>query len=1294
MKKIFLFAIAFFSMFVLTPAACWAADVSLIVIDSDSFVAQEAMANLDLPQDIRARAYCLADLESAEAEEFVRGSEVILVDVMGWNLAQYLLSHGLTEGKTVFALRRSRDDKELRERGFLFDSEVAAYFLNIGRENIRNMLKLAIHKTLDGDVSYGPVEETLKTGLYHPDAPSPFGNYVDYMRWSESRSAYNAELPRLGITVFSTSVLEGQRDALDELVSKLEGEGFNVIVAFGPDRVTFESFFLDEKRRPRVDAVLLFTLKFYSALDEELGKLIEALDTLVFNAINIRSLTIDEWSRSEQGLPVLDVTRTLATPEISGIVEPTPLMAKVEERHPSSGGVVYRTVLIPGMVERMAPRIHNWIKLRKKPNSEKKVAILYYNNSQGKQKIGASYLNVFRSLEEISSALQNAGYLVSNAALREENIQGLVLRGGRNVGSWAPGELEALIASGQAELLPVETYKKWFAELPEDFKRRVTEQWGEPGRDGPMIKDGNIVIPMVSSRNLVMLPEPPRAVTDDPMKLYHDAVIYPHHQYIAVYLWLERVFGADAMVHLGTHATHEWLPGKQSGLSLSCPPEVMVTDVPNLYPYNMDLVGEGLQAKRRGRAVTLDHLTPTLTPAEGYAEYKELKEFCAQYESAASTGSLTEETYLERVRALAESLGLHKDLGLEEIGGEEDVEALAEYLEYLETDTAPYGLHTYGRSPAEDEVKEFAASIVRQNVDWSAKAAADNLSRSGPSEMTNFLRALEGRYVPPAEAGDPIRNPGALPTGKNFYGIFPNRLPTPAAWELGQKAAEQIVSAYTDKHGTYPDKVAVVLWAEESLRNEGLNEATLFALIGVEPVWNASGTVTGTRPIPGSILKRPRIDVLINPSSLYRDIFPDKLLFIDNAIRQAVVQDDIENFIARNDLRIKERLMTSGMSEEEAVRFSKVRIFSARPGSYGTRVSEMVSASGLWKEDSAVSDVYRKQIGFAYGEGLWGEPAQGAFDENMRDSKVAWHSVSSNLYGLLDNDDMFQWLGGLSMAIRHVSGVAPDTLVADQRTRGLVKMKTLQKFLAGETRARYLNPRWIEGMKEEKYAGAAEMSDYVDHLWGWQVTTPEAVDDSLWKQTYEVYVTDKYGLDIHKFLDENNPWAYQSMTARMLETARRGYWDAGEEIERKLAVNYAMSVINRGVACCDHTCNNPQFHQTVLNIISIPGLMAPEMTAEFKLAVEKTGQKSLEEMVEARANLLKNLGEATPSNSAAGPESDTGEVSVKGFKMERVEDRQDHTSLSSSGVEWFAAAFVLALLALFYAGLRRGKKKD
>ena len=292
---------------------------------------------------------------------------------------------------------------------------------------------------------------------------------------------------------------------------------------------------------------------------------------------------------------------------------------------------------------------------------------------------------------------------------------------------------------------------------------------------------------------MVLLPEPARGWSDDPMKLYHDTTLFPHHQYIAAYLWLSEKFGADAMVHLGTHATYEWLPGKQAGLAPWDPPEIMTGDIPNIYPYIVDDIGEGIEAKRRGRGVILDHLTPPMKEADLYHEYRDLHDIFHKYEIAASNGSETVEEYAMQMRKIIDQMGLARDLGiaLDDSDGlsPEAIEEIHLYLHEIDTNSLPYGLHTFGKPYAPDAAADTLHLIMNQNPTADRKKVEKDLFESAQREMDNFIRALDGEYVPAGEGNDPLRNLAAIPTGKNFYGFSPAKVPSKAAWEIGKRAA-------------------------------------------------------------------------------------------------------------------------------------------------------------------------------------------------------------------------------------------------------------------------------------------------------------------------------------------------------------------------------------------------------------------------------------------------------------------------------------------------------------------------
>lgn len=1279
--------------------------VAILELDINSYQVQQAVKRLKLPETIQTRFFTPEDLEkNAAAKEFIADCPLVFVNVMMPELADFMVREQLMAGRTVYALNPAGDTDALTEKGYIFDPEIMDYYHNMTVGNMINMVRLAVQRHMDPTVTFEALERLPEACIYHPDGAEKFEDLKSYQNWYAGRKHYRLQNPWVGIMFYSNTLKEGQVEAADVLIRKLEASGFNVLPCFGPAQILLTRYLKPISGKSPVDILLAFSLKFSSCINDEIRASLSALNVPVFNMICPYAETTDQWRQSEVGLEPMETVWAVAVPELSGAVEPTVLIGKKELIDSETGRRLYVYETIEESLNFLIPRLKKWTVLQRKPNRDKKVAIIYYNHSQGKQNIDASYLNVFRSLQFILNRMKQEGYSIEQAdKLTEEELKQMILTNGRNIGSWAPGELDAMLASGDVEKVSLAEYKKWFDRLPEDFRKPVLAQWGAPEESAIMTKDGHLVFPMVKLGHLVLLPEPARGWTDDPVKLYHDTTLYPHHQYIAAYLWLSEKFQADAMVHLGTHATYEWLPGKQAGLAPSDPPEIMTGSIPNIYPYIVDDVGEGIEAKRRGRGVILDHLTPPMKEADLYHEYSRLHDLFHKYEIAKSNDSETRSEYIKAMKKLIEETGIAKDLSLKVIN-EEAMEKIHLYLHEIDTNSLPYGLHTYGKPYEPDAVSETLQLIMNQNPKADKQQVRRDLDTSPVLEMDNFIRALNGEYVAAGEGNDPLRNLAAIPTGRNFYGFSPAKVPSKAAWEIGKRAAEQMIEDKLKKDRKYPDKVGVVLWATETIRNEGVNESTILYLMGVEPVWDATERVTGSRIIASKQLGRPRIDVLINPSGLYRDMFPNKLIFLDEAVQKAMAQTDIENFLAKNKAIIKKALIASGMGEADAEMQSRFRIFTEKPGSYGNGVEEMVGASGLWESDESISNIYLNRTQFAVGQGKWAVPVKEAFTENLRGVDMAVHSRSSNVIGIIDTDDFFMYLGGMSLAVKNIKGEAPDTMVTMHRRKDELMVEDVAKTIGRELRTRYLNPQWIEGMKQDNYAGARQMADFAENLWGWQVTVPDAVDAAKWKQVFDVYVEDKYGLELKEFFNRESPWAYQSMTARMLEAVRKGYWQADEKITRKLAAEYALNVVAKGVACCDHTCNNPMLNQMVVNIISLPGVMSLEMVEKFKLAVEKAAARSLDEQVVNRKELLARLSgglgstsqdarqdarEKQPVSKENRASEKTDAKAVEGYKMEDINSPDETTDLGSSGVQWAASLFVLLLIGLFFWGLRR-----
>ncbi len=1290
---------------ILFPSLAAAGNISLLVSESDSYAINKALKGLDLPSGVQIQYHTSKDLEANESiQEEIAKAQVIVVDVMIPELTRYLLKDVEISDKSVYALRGSQNDEKLKEKGFIFDSEIQAYYKNISVPNIQNMIYRIVHEEFNSSISYQKVQRRPKVGIYHPQAEQIFTDFSEYRSWYEQEHKTSSKRPWLGMMFYSSSLIAGQRNCMDKLIQKVEQADWNVAACFGKDEKILTSLFLRREQACQVDAVLAFSLKFYSAVNDQVKGALSQMNVPVFNAINLYGQTISQWREDPVGIPPTQVVWTMANPEMSAVIEPTPLSGQVKVRDPDTGREVTKCQVIESNLELLLPRLAKWRKLAIMSNKDKQVAIIYYNHGQGKQNIGASYLNVFRSLELILQRMQKQGYQVAqDELLSEEKLKELLLKYGRNIGSWAPGELEEMISDGTVLRLPVSKYKKWFSRLPQKFKDNVLKQWGPVEESSIMIRGGDLIIPGVRMGKVMLLPEPARGWSDEPMKLYHDPTLYPHHQYIAAYLWLKYGFEADAMIHLGTHATYEWLPGKQVGLSPSCPPEIMLTDIPNLYPYIVDDVGEGIQAKRRGRGVIIDHLIPPMRQGDLYKEYSRLYNLINSYNRSQAMDNQTIEAKLEKIRKLSKELDLDNDLGLQKID-EKSLEEIEHYLLEIKGNLMPYGLHTFGRSPQGEAMQEMVTAISETNPESQKRVIQKRLNKSGSREIDQLMHGLEGKYIPAGEGNDPLRNPEAIPTGKNFYGFDPEKVPSSEAWEMGKEAAREIINSSLEKNGTYPKKVAVVLWATETIRNEGVNESTILALLGLKPTWDNAGRVTGSRVIPAKKLARPRIDVLINPSGLYRDLFPSKIKFLDQAVQKAVQQKNIRNFLREHSAQLKTRLLDQGYGGKKAEKLSKIRIFSEETGSYGTGVSEMTDASGVWESDKEIAEVYENRAGYAFGQGLWGRPAKKLFKQNLAGVDAAVHSRSSNVYGTMDNDDMFQYLGGLSLAVRKESGQVPDTLITQQQISGQVKVEDAAKTIGRELRTRYLNPEWIQGMKKEDYAGAREMANFVNYMWGWQVTTPEALDEAKWEQTYDVYVRDKYGQDLKEFFNQANPWAYQSITARMLETLRKGYWQPEDQVKKNLAVEYAKSVIEKGVACCDHSCDNPLLNKMVTKTISLPGVMSSDKVKKFQKVLEKATGIKLQKQVKNREELQKKLSQRLKQSTATkneeqakvkaeknpGQEKKVGTKSkeVKGYQMEEIDKRDKRSTLSSLSMQWLAFLFVLLIIGVFILGIR------
>ncbi|MFZ5450335.1 MAG: cobaltochelatase subunit CobN [Thermodesulfobacteriota bacterium] len=1260
----------------LGPAYAGKQKVSLLLADLTTKTSIDAVKAIyrdypDLKQKVEFHIYPRLRPDTRQKDlANVSESNLIFVTLMGRDLFKAVkpeLETAIKKGAKVYCVSVGTYNEEDQKLGVKVDKQIVLYHREGGLENLKNMILYALKKDLSFNVAAKPPLVFPRVGIYESRTRKVF---TDFEKYKKGYAAHRAGSPWIGVNFPQFNIGLGENRYLDAVIRSLEGAGFNVLPVYGSLAEALEKFFCrdgdptrgpdsgkkggQDNDRSRVRLVLALGIKHgWGVKPEVLNPLMSRLNVPIINAISLFGQSRKEWEKSPLGLDIFSRSFQIAIPEMGGMIQPT-IIASRERRIDKATGFEYiEEEPIPERINRLTARVKAWVNLQDKPNKDKKIALIYYNYPPGKQNIGASYLNVLPdSLWEILLRLKSEGYDLGETGsdrrekeLRKEQLFQDIQDFGRNISNWAPAEIDKLVNAGGKTvfpdktpqrnsrgpvLIPLATYKKWFAQLPQSLQKFMLKSWGPVEQSNIMIwKDAGgkqyLVLPAVRYGNILFTPQPSRGWEQDITKAYHDNTIPPHHQYVAFYLWLKKGFQADAVAHIGTHGTHEWLPGKEVGFTREDPPEVLIQDLPNIYPYIVDNVGEGLQAKRRGMAVIIDYMTPPFDKAGLNKELKELASLFSDYGVAKEKSPSLAGGKLKEINALAKKIGLLTDLKLTEIKTEEEVEEVEHYLKDIAEKQTPFGLHTLGKSPEEKYRKTTAEAILSiakglSKEERKAKLAdlEDRIARSGPCELDAFTAALSGRYVPTAQGNDPIRNPNSLPTGKNFYAFDPTRIPSTGIYEMGVKMARELIGGYKKRHGQYPDKLTFTLWSIETIRHEGVMESQIMHLLGIKPKWDERGRVIGVEVIPRKELGRPRIDVTVTPSGLYRDVFPNLMDLLDQAVTLAKQQNEADNQLRANILRTRQMLLEKGVALELAERLAAVRLFTAPPGAYGTNLDKVIVQSNSWDNEKQVVDVYLKNMSHIYGQGFWGDKIEN-LDKTTRKvedlsltllksalsgAKMAVHSRSGNVFGTLDTDDFFQYLGGVAMTIRSLDGKTPEVYVSNMANPVSPKQETLEKVMGTEMRSRYLNPEWIKAMMKEGYAGARFVDKVIEHLWGWQVTVPEAVDAAKWNEMYETYVLDKNGLDIKKmFKDAKNMWAYQSLVARMLETVRKGYWQPDQKVIDTLSKEYAENAVEVGLACCEHTCNNPllsEFTSTVL--MSVPGMETK--AKEFKQALD------------------------------------------------------------------------------------------
>jgi len=1151
-------------------------------------------------------------------------------------------------------------DKAADARSFMMSLQ---YWLGGSPENIEALL-LNLANNYVGEIKNAGLLKEMEVkeptvipdqGIWHPMAPRVFETADEYQQW-----LVNEHAPAIGVDpltapvvgmVLQKSHINTKDDAhYVSMIMELEAQGALVLPTYTGaldfSKPMEEYFFKDGKST--VDCTINLTgfALVGGPATQDHPKAIATLKKInrpYLCAVPATFQTFEEWKDSELGLHPIQVALQVALPELDGAIEPIIFAGR--------DGVTGRSIPQADRIETLAKRAMKWARLSRKKNADKKVAVTVFSFPPDKGNVGtAAYLNVFGSIFECLKTMEQAGYDVGKVPGSVEELVDDVLH-----------EKEARLA---APTLNVE-YKMTVSEYKEltPYAEELEENWGPP--PGNLNSDGqNLLIFGKTFGNVFIGVQPSFGYEGDPMRLLYAKSASPHHGFAAYYTYVEKVFGADALLHFGTHGSLEFMPGKQVGMSGGCYPDRLIQSTPNLYYYAANNPSEATIAKRRSYASTISYLTPPAENAGLYKGLKELGELVGSYQGLRESGRGA--TIVNSIVASARVCNLDKDVDLP---AEEDntadltleerdtiVGKVYGKIMEIESRLLPCGLHTVGVPPTAEEaiatlvniasidrpegngidddtpiaglprllakardrdiedvyrssdagvlndvrlaeeIKEGVRAAVRASVDRSTDSTGrvTEVNEVGESmaaffqggspmrkalldlnfdvtddalaplfkycefclkqvvadnEMGALLEGLDGEFILPGPGGDPIRNPLVLPTGKNMHALDPQAIPTTAACDCAKVVVDRLLDRQAkDNNGEYPESIAFVLWGTDNIKTYGESLAQVLWMVGVRPLPDSLGRVNQIEPIPLEELGRPRIDVVVTCSGVFRDLFINQMNLLDRAVKMVAELDEPpeSNFVRKHALEQAEEL---GVTLRDAA----TRVFSNAAGSYSANVGLAIENGG-WEDESQLQEQFLSRKGFAFNADKPGILDQQAdlFQSSLKRVDVTFQNLDSSEISLSDVSHYFDSDPTKVVAGLRTDGKKPTAFVADTTTAN-AQVRTLSETVRLDARTKLLNPKFYEGMLKSGYEGTREITKRLRNTMGWSATAG-AVDNFVYEDANEVFIADP---EMQKRLLETNPNAFRDMVTTFLEANGRGYWDTTEENLDRLRQLYA-----------------------------------------------------------------------------------------------------------------------------------------
>jgi magnesium chelatase subunit H len=1052
--------------------------------------------------------------------------------------------------------------------------DVRAYFLTMqywlsgSEENMANMVRYLVDRYADGP------RQALR-GILKPADPVQYpetGVYHPRMAGRIAETAANLPAPAaadkgtVGLLLLRSYLLANNSAHYDGVITALESRGLRVIPAFATgldNRAAIDKFFI-ENGRSKIDALVSltgFSLVGGPAYNDSKAAedILATLDVPYIAAHPAEFQTLEEWGASDRGLLPVESTIMVAIPELDGAISPMVFGGRSNAAGVACTGCGRGCIFSNGdsgrdmhpcgeRADMIAARVEKLVALRRSERASRKVGIVLFNFPPNAGNTGtAAYLSVFASLHLTLKAMRAQGYTV-DAPATEDALRESIINGNR--------EKFGALANVHTRIKADDHVRR------EVWLKEIEAQWGPaPGRQQ---SDGSS-IHVLGARfgNVFVGVQPSFGYEGDPMRLLFEKGFAPTHAFSAFYRWLREDFGAHAVLHFGTHGALEFMPGKQTGLSETSWPDRLIGDLPNIYLYASNNPSEGAIAKRRSAATLVSYLTPPVSSAGLYRGLLDLKASLDRWRQLAPDAEREHAELVELITAQAEGV----DLPFNAAGNHDaEVMTLTNAVLELEYTLIPHGLHVVGAVPTDEEradalmsmadaghgkrptMKSVMALVLgtspKQALAMSGLAIdADNLAmfqdmaKAGKllaedHEIAGILQALDGRFLRPAPGGDLLRTPAVLPTGRNLHGFDPFRIPSAFAVQDGAKQAARLIARHMADGNPLPETVALVLWGTDNLKSEGAPIGQALALMGIKPRFDSYGRLAGPQLIPLAELGRPRIDVVMSLSGIFRDLLPLQIKLLAEAAYLAASTDEPAelNFVRKHALAYQQ-------ANDCDLETASLRVFGNAEGAYGSNVNNLVE-NGRWEDEDELAETYTRRKGFAYGRGGRAVQNSTLLKSVLAGVDLAYQNLDSVELGVTTVDNYFDTLGGISRAVKRAKGGQSAPVYISDQTKGEGTIRTLGEQVSLETRTRMLNPKWYEGMLKHGYEGVRQIETHVTNTMGWSATTGE-VQPWVYQRITQTFLLDPV---MRERLAALNPTASAKVAQRLMEASDRKYW--------------------------------------------------------------------------------------------------------------------------------------------------------